>query len=104
MNSQLLLDGYKKIVRTIYSQKNYFERMKTLLINYSLPPIKFPRKISEDILALLRAIWRLGFLEKGKRFFWRLFFFVLKNYPKKFNFAITMAIYGFHFRKIVNAV
>ena len=63
------------------------------------PGLKFHVKWS-DIGALFKSIWILGFMEKGKRYYWKLFFYSLFRYPDKFPMTITLAIYGFHFRKI----
>lgn len=104
MNSQKLKDGYKHILQTIYSQKEYYERVKVLIQEYRIP-IKKPVKMNwRDIHALVCSIWQLGIREKGKRFYWKLFFFGLFRHPRKFHLAITLAIYGFHFRRIVETI
>jgi len=41
----------------------------------------------------------LGIMEKGRRYYWKLFFWTLLTRPKMFPMAITLAIYGHHFRK-----
>jgi hypothetical protein len=45
-------------------------------------------------------LWLLGTLEKGKKYFWKLFAFSLFKYPNKFPIAMTMAVYGYHFRRV----
>jgi len=37
---------------------------------------------------------------KGKKYFWKLFAFSLFRHPNKFPIAMTMAVYGYHFRRI----
>ena len=104
MQKETLIEGYKKILRSIYSQKAYFERMKTFLFRYRTPStVPFHLDFS-SIRALFRAVWILGVLEKGKRFFWKLMFLVLRDSPKKFPQAVRLAIYGFHFRKLAEAI
>jgi radical SAM superfamily enzyme YgiQ (UPF0313 family) len=104
MNYQYLMAGYKNILKTIYSQKEYYERVKTFLNEYR-QPFKKPQRITLcDIKALLRTLWILGVLEKGKRYYWKLFFLSLFKYPQKFSMAITLAVYGFHFRRIVETI
>ncbi len=104
MNYQYLMAGYKKVLETIYSQKEYYERVKTFLNEYR-QPFKKPQRITFcDIKALLRSLWILGVLEKGKRYYWKLFFLSLFKYPQKFSMAITLAVYGFHFRRIVETI
>ena len=104
MKYKHLISGYKKILTTIYSQKAYYERVKTFLKEYQLPTIKMPRITTAEIGALFKSIWKLGVLEKGKRYYWKLFFHSLFKYPEKFPLAITMAVYGFHFRRVVSTV
>ncbi len=104
MKYQELIKGYKQIVTTIYSQKHYYERVKTFLKEYQMP-VKIPQRIKpEEIAAFLRSIWKLGIVEKGRTFYWKLVFFTLLRHPKKFPAAITMAIYGFHFRKVIQGI
>ncbi len=104
MNTQSLLDGYRRVVQTIYSPHHYLERVKTLLREYRLPTIPTQRPSLREIQALFRAVWRLGIIEEGKRFFWKLLFFVVKNCPEKFALAVSLAICGFHFRKVAAEV
>lgn len=104
MNYHKLLAGYKNILRTIYSPKEYYERVKTFLQDYHLPSVTTPKLTFRHIEAFVKSLWILGILEKGKRFFWKLLLFSLFRYPKKFPIALTMAIYGFHFRRIVETI
>jgi len=104
MNYQKLIHGYKEILDTIYSPKEFYNRVKTFLQEYDRP-FKTPQKLKfHHIQALFRSMWRLGIVEKGKRYYWKLFMFGLFKHPKKFPLAITMAIYGFHFRRVSEAV
>ncbi|MFH1942158.1 MAG: B12-binding domain-containing radical SAM protein [bacterium] len=104
MNHQKLIAGYQKILRTIYSPKEYYERVKTFLHDYRMPSAKIPKLDIHHIEAFFKSLWILGILEKGKRFFWKLLLFSLFRYPKKIPLAITMAIYGFHFRRVVETI
>jgi radical SAM superfamily enzyme YgiQ (UPF0313 family) len=104
MKPQLLMEGYRRILRTIYSQEQYFERIKTFLAEYRLPRIPSPHLQRGSIAALFRAVWHLGIWEEGKRYFWKLVFHVLRHHRRKFPQAIEMAIYGYHFRAITAAL
>ncbi len=99
-----LRTGYRSILETIYSHKNYYKRVITFLREYRIP-VKGSLDLSRDqIMALLRSFWVLGVIEKGRRYFWKFVIFSLIRFPNKFDLAITMAIYGLHFRRIVHAV
>ena len=104
MNHQKLKDGYRQVLQTIYSQKDYYERVKTFLKEYQLHSTNTTKVQFQEILALFRSLWVLGVLEKGKRFFWKLFFYSLVRHPRKFPVAITLAIYGFHFRRVTETI
>jgi len=104
MNKQKLTDGYKKVLETIYHPKAYYERVKQFLKDYQ-PHFSQTERISwEGIKALIKSFWILGIFAKGKRYYWQLFFLSLFRYPQKFPLAITLAIYGFHFREVVKTV
>ena len=52
------------------------------------------------ILALWRSIYQLGIRGAERVQYWRLFFWTLFRRPRLFPVAITLAIYGFHFRQV----
>ncbi len=101
MNPLTLIEGYRNILKTIYSQREYFERIKTFLAEYQLPPELSPKAVKRRVRVFLKIMWKLGFIEKDKRYFWKLLLHVIHNCPQKFGQAMQMAIYGFHFRKVV---
>lgn len=100
MNYKELISGYSRIIQTIYSQKEYYYRLKHFLNNYK-PPRWTKNKIRfTEIRAFIRLIWVLGTLERGKRYFWKLLTYALLKHPQKFPLAMTMAVYGYHYRKV----
>ena len=103
MNVDILLNGYKKILKTIYSPKNYYNRVITFLKTYRPPPIK--KKIYFKLShfnAFFKSIWFLGIQGKERIQYWKLIIWTILRRPRFLHLAVTMAIYGFHFRKIVN--
>lgn len=104
MNYPRLIRGYSRLLNTIYSQEQYYNRLKVFLQEYKVPDW-VPKKLNLDqIKAFLRLLLRLGLIEKGKKFFWKLFIVSLFKYPRKFPTAMTLAVYGFHFRKVIKTV
>jgi len=99
MNKELLLAGYRNIMGTIYSPKHYYERVKTFLREYKAPKIRLPIDFN-SILALLRTIIRLGILGKERLYYWNLVFWTIFHRPELFPQAITMSVYGYHYRTI----
>ena len=104
MNKGKLIDGYKKVLNTIYSQKDYYERVKSFLNEYRLPDNQKLVLKLHDIRAFIRSIWLLGVVEKGRSYYWKLIIYTLKTCPAKLHLAVTLAIYGFHFRRIIKTV
>lgn len=100
MKPRVLMEGYRRILRTIYAQKEYFERIKTFLAEYRPPNVPVTQMKRQDIRAFFRAVWYLGIWEEGKRYFWKLVFHVLRHHHRQFPQAIELAIYGYHFRSV----
>ena len=101
MNKITLIDGYKKILDTIYSPKHYYKRVKTFLKQYK--PEKFGTKSYIKFCyftAFLKSIWLLGIQGKERFQYWKLILWTLVKRPYFIGIAVSFAIYGFHFRKI----
>ena len=99
MDRDTLINGYKRILHTIYSPRYYYHRVITLLKQYKPKQKKVDFKF-HYIKAFLKSIWLLGIKEKERLHYWKLIFWTLLRRPRFFPLAITFAIYGFHFRKI----
>jgi radical SAM superfamily enzyme YgiQ (UPF0313 family) len=99
MGVENLRKGYQKVVSTIYSPKNYYERVLTFLKNYKPGRNDKPRYRLCDIIAFLKSIWRLGIIGRGRLSYWKLIFWSLRR-PRYLHLAVTLAICGFHFRRI----
>ena len=99
MNIDVLRDGYKSILSHIYSPKLYYERIKTFLREYRPPTIRF-RLDFEYLMAFFRSIYQLGIKGAERVQYWRLLVWTLVRRPKLFPLAVTLAIYGYHFRRI----
>lgn len=104
MNIEALINGYKKILNTIYSPKHYYKRVITFLKEYKPKPIK--KKIHfnfHNLRAFFKSIWFLGIKGKERFHYWKLISWTLVRRPRFFRLAITLAIYGFHFRKTMGS-
>lgn len=104
MNYVDLIKGYSRLLNTIYSQEEYYKRLKTFLKEYKVPDWTSKKLTVDQIKAFFRLLLRLGLFEKGKKYFWKLFFISLWKYPRKFPTAMTLAVYGFHFRRVIRTV
>ncbi len=101
MKYETLINGYKYILKTIYSPKQYYERVKTLLKEYRPQRRRGSSRLRfYHIMALIKVTWFLGIWGKGKRYYWKLFVSTLLKCPRSLPLAISLSVYGFHFRKI----
>ena len=103
MDSQVLLDGYKKILNKIYSPKYYYERVMRFIKDFEPKKKKVFHLNPNYIFALFMSMLKLGVIGKERIYYWKLFFWSLFRKPQLFSLAILFTIYGFHFRKISNS-
>jgi radical SAM superfamily enzyme YgiQ (UPF0313 family) len=101
MKYETLISGYKHVLDTIYSPRHYYERVVTFLKGYR------PRKtvgISQlrfyHMTGLIKSLWFLGIMDKGRWYYWRLLISTLLKYPRHFPLSVGLSVSGFHFRKV----
>jgi radical SAM superfamily enzyme YgiQ (UPF0313 family) len=99
MGIDRLLDGYRSIMKQIYSPKNYYQRVRILLRELKAPEIGQPMNL-QRFLSFFRCVFRLGVLGKERFHYWRLMVWTLFRKPRLMPVAITLSIYGYHYRKI----
>jgi len=99
MNLDTLREGYKDILANIYSPEHYYKRLKTFLREYKAPTIKTSLDF-QRFLAFFRSAYHLGIIGKERFHYWKLLIWTRFRCPKLMPLAITLAIYGHHFRKV----
>ena len=104
MNYRDLVAGYSKIIRTIYSPQEYYKRVKLFLKEYTVPSWKSQMLTFTEIKAFIKLLWLIGILEEGRKYFWQTLVFSFFKYPKKFSLAMTLVVYGYHFRRIAATI
>jgi radical SAM superfamily enzyme YgiQ (UPF0313 family) len=101
MDRQTLIEGYKTILRTIYSPTEYYRRSFASLKNTvtsDLPPIR--SLTDQNLRALLRVVFKLGLLDASRKEFWH---FIRGIYSERRDLiadALALAVMGYHFRKV----
>ncbi|MFA7228618.1 MAG: DUF4070 domain-containing protein, partial [Melioribacteraceae bacterium] len=103
MNPEVLMNGYKKILNTIYSPKYYYERVMRFMEDFEPKKKKVFHLNPNYVLALFKSMFKLGVVGEERYYYWKLFFWSLFRKPQLFSLAILFAIYGFHFKKISNS-
>jgi radical SAM superfamily enzyme YgiQ (UPF0313 family) len=98
MGLELLHEGYRRIVHNIYSPRYYYQRIKTFLLEYRLPEIRYSPDF-QRFLAFFRSSFRLGIVGKERFQYWRLLGWTLLHRRRLLPLAVTLMIYGHHFRR-----
>ncbi|MDA3893437.1 MAG: DUF4070 domain-containing protein [Salinivirgaceae bacterium] len=97
MNKTMLIEGYKNIIQNIYSIKPYYKRIRQLLSNYN--NLGHPQRINlNQLKAFIRSTIVIGIINKGRFEYWKLLIWTLINRPKLIPNAITLAVFGYHYR------
>jgi radical SAM superfamily enzyme YgiQ (UPF0313 family) len=99
MDMRQLLKGYEKILNNIYRPRPYYKRVKTFLREYKAPKISIKLDF-QRFLAFFRTSIRIGIFGKERIQYWNLLVWTLCRCPKLLPLAITLAIHGYHFRKV----
>jgi hypothetical protein len=98
-----LRHAYKDLLERLYAPKAYYQRVRTLLREYRPPKIKARLDLGfvrQQALAFARSIVRLGLLGRERVEYWKLLVWTAVRRPRLLPLAITLAIYGYHFRVI----
>ena len=97
-----LIAGYRKILRTIYSPKCYYQRINTFIANYT-PTVRTKIK-REDLVAFYRSAWRIGIISRARFRYWGLLIKTLVKKRTALPIAVELAIYGLHYDKIARRI
>ena len=98
-----LRQAYRDLLGRLYAPKEYYRRVRTLLREYRPPRMRArldPGFLRQQALAFARSIVRLGIVGRDRIEYWKLVAWTLVRRPKLLPMAVTLAIYGYHFRLI----
>ena len=98
MDFETLQAGYRRIMQTIYSPRTHYRRIRVFLREYTLQRNKTHLDL-QHILALFRSVYYLGILDRERVQYWMLLVWTLVRRPRSSPLAVTLALYGYHFRK-----
>lgn len=102
MDANTLREGYQAVLRHLYSPKEYCDRVLEFLKDYK--PTRRRRIKMLEVRAFLNSILYLGILDKGKSklYYWKLLINAFLFHRKSFGEAVSSAIIGYHFRKLLS--
>jgi len=107
MNPTQLVEGYRSVLRKIYSCEAYYERVKLYLIRTQPRPEKGSQTVQwtrqkwltrGNIRAFVTSIVRQGVLDKQRLTYWRFLLTVATRYRHCIGAAMTLAVMGYHFQ------
>jgi radical SAM superfamily enzyme YgiQ (UPF0313 family) len=99
MSLETLQDGYKRLLRHIYAPKHCYARIRTFLRETQPPKVRARLK-REDLQAVFRSSYRLGIFGRERFEYWKLLIWTLFKRPRLLPLAVTLSIYGHHFRRV----
>src|SRR5579885_3117343 len=103
MDTARLIEGYQKIVRTIYSPSEYYQRALDCLSHLTQVPEARHSSLIGDVTAFARVAFALGMRDPARADFWRYMKRIITSHRKNFALAVTLAALGYHFRNLTEA-
>jgi radical SAM superfamily enzyme YgiQ (UPF0313 family) len=99
MGIERLKQGYRSLLDTIYTPSLFYARARAFLRQFPGKKIESVIK-PEEIGALLKTVYYIGIRGKERLYYWRLLLWTLFRRPRLLPEAVTMTIYGHHFRRV----
>ena len=97
MNRDVLLNGYKHVLDTIYSSDYYYRRVQRFFEEYRPQNKQASRVEFNFVISFIKALWILGIVEDGRKDFWKFSVITLFKYRKFFWLSMSYSIYRRHF-------
>jgi radical SAM superfamily enzyme YgiQ (UPF0313 family) len=103
LDREYLLAGYRRLMQGLYEPRAYYKRVTAFLEHYRP---RGPRRhvTHAEIGALFKSLWLIGVMHRGRRAYWRFLATTLVRHPAQLGVAITLAIYGHHFRAVAKGL
>jgi hypothetical protein len=103
LDRDVLLDGYRSLVKRLYAPRPYYRRIMSFLREYR-PQGPRTRPTHGGVAAFFRSLWVLGVRSRGRGAYWSFLARTLLRHPRKFTEAMSLAIVGHHFRKVAESL
>ncbi|HEY6230577.1 MAG TPA: B12-binding domain-containing radical SAM protein [Pyrinomonadaceae bacterium] len=104
MDPALLIQGYQRIMQTIYSPREYYERTLASMRRTAQHLTKAGHSnLVNDVASLTRVLVKLGVIDRERKEFWRFFTKSLFKHRTRMAESLRLAAMGYHFRKLSDA-
>ena len=104
MNATKLVEGYRSVLKQIYSCDAYYERVRLYLSRTEPRPgeRRFKQRwlTGANARALVTSIVRQGVFGSQRWSYWKFFAAAATRYRHSFGTAMTLAIMGYHLQVI----
>jgi radical SAM superfamily enzyme YgiQ (UPF0313 family) len=99
LDREFLLENYRHLMRRLYEPSAYYQRVRIFLHTHR---VRGPReaRTARDIRALLRSLWVMGVVQRGRRAYWLLMAGTLLRHPRHIGIVVTLSIMGHHYRRV----
>jgi radical SAM superfamily enzyme YgiQ (UPF0313 family) len=97
MDAARLVEGYRSVLRRIYSCDAYYERVK-LFLSRCHPSSSRQRWNYESLRAMVSSIVLQGLLGRGRLSYWKFVLTAATRYRRSFGTAMTLAVMGYDFQ------
>ena len=105
MDATRLIEGYKSIMRAIYSPGEYYQRaLNSLERVVAGAPESQRNRFASDVATLFRIVLALGVRDRARGDFWRYLRRALTQHREKFADAMRLAAVGYLFRKLTEGL
>jgi radical SAM superfamily enzyme YgiQ (UPF0313 family) len=108
MDTTKLVEGYRSVLKQIYSSEAYYKRIKLYLSRMQATPRE--KRLRERWLtpanarALVTSIIRQGVFGRQRWSYWKFFAAAATRYRHSFGTAMTLAIMGHHFQVMTRKI
>ena len=103
LDREILVEGYRALVKRLYTPRMYYRRILTFLREYR-PQGQGVHLSWCDVKAFIKSLWVMGILSRGRRQYWKFLTKALLFHRRAFPEAMTLAIIGYHFRRVASAL
>jgi radical SAM superfamily enzyme YgiQ (UPF0313 family) len=106
MDADVLIEGYKSIVRHIYSPREYYDRALASLrqVQRAQTPAMPGGITANDIATVMRIITALGVRDRFRGEFWRFLARVFAEHRGRIDEGLSHAALGYHLRTLAERV
>ena len=101
MDPEMLIKGYQRIMRTIYSPREYYQRvldsMRRTAQEFAEPQ---HYTVMNAVTSFTRVMLKLGVLDRERKEFWRFISQAMVTHRDGLAESLRLAAMGYHFRKL----